>query len=867
VKKGLIGVVVVAVAAIALWLGGARQCGHRSPAPSVPREGSAGSTTRIPSVPAATQPARAEVAVSDAKGPLAHAIVRFGSDDGAIEVATTNADGVAHAELAPGTWSISASAAAHLPNAAPPHAILTGETVTISLVLVAGGRPLTGLVTDTSGGPVAGARVDAAVLGRNAKAATAVASTQTGADGKYALAIGEGEVLVAVQDPDYAPQQRYAEVGAAGAVVDFQLVPGGVIEGVVRDETAKAPVANAEVEAQLDRSSLFGEVAVHRVTAGADGHFRVTGLRPGAYSLSAHAGELLSATPTVVGLGVAEQVGDVVILVGRGAAIRGIVVDDDGTAVANVNVGLLRDNAHDAKSDAKGAFVLAGLAPGAYAIAAESDDYVWTQPTSVELGAKDVEGVRVRVHRGVHVKGQIEPAQICDVELELARASGHMRFERPTASAGADGTFALGPIAAGAYTASAHCPSGDEGTAPVAAKLGMATVTIAVKPGGSIAGRVVDGKGKPVAGASVNAASGNRTEVVNGMVTSGSATLTGADGTFQLGGLAAASYQLSVLDRGRPLPMKTAVAATTIALAAAEHKTGVELVVDRPDGVIQGTVTGPDGKPLADAWVSVDQSMEDMLAGLDQRPGESHELRVESRDEGGGATNAIAPVLTDAKGKFSIGGLTRAPWTVTAEAQGGKLRGRVEKVKPDATLAIAIASVRELHGTVHATAPPAWFSVELEGPTSAQRTFAWTDGTFSFARIDPGDYVVVVTSSAGTGEAKVTLGAADNASVDITLTSNGTIVGKLVDVDGKPLPDIGLAVVPDTGDGRIQISLSGPPPTSGPDGSFSVPSKPGKMILAAMMHGAPAMKPGLVVQAGQTLDIGTFVVSPKPPPH
>jgi hypothetical protein len=126
--------------------------------------------------------------------------------------------------------------------------------------------------------------------------------------------------------------------------------------------------------------------------------------------------------------------------------------------------------------------------------------------------------------------------------------------------------------------------------------------------------------------------------------------------------------------------------------------------------------------------------------------------------------------------------------------------------------------------------------------------------------------MVKVTSSAGTGEAKVTVGA-DNASVDITLTSNGTIVGKLVDADGKPLPDIGLAVVPDTGDGRIQISLSGPPPTSGPDGSFSVPSKPGKVILAAMLHGAPAMKPGLVVQPGQTLDIGTFAASPRPPPH
>ena len=861
-KKGWLVVVVAAVAAIAVWW----WHGHRAATPSVAREGSAvGSAQRIPTVPAATGPARAEVSVSDAKGPIAHASVRFINDGGAIEVATTSSDGVAHAELAPGSWAISAAAAGHLPNAVAARAIASGETATVAIVLVAGGRPLTGLVTDTSGGPIAGARVDAAVLGRDARAAAAVASTLTGPDGKYALAIGEGEVLIAVNHPDYAPQQRYAEVNATGAVVDFQLVPGGVIEGVVRDAAAKTPVANAEVEAQPDRSTLFGELGSHRVTAGADGHFRITGLRPGAYTLSAHAGELLSATPTIVGLGIAEQVSDVVILVGRGAAIRGFVVDENGAPVANASVGLMRDTVHDVKTDAKGAFALTGLAPGAYAITAESEDFVWTRPTNVELGTKDVVDVRVRVHRGVRVKGRVEPAQVCDVELELAQAAGPMRLARPTASAAADGAFALGPIDAGAYTATARCPSGDEGSVPVAVKLGMSDIAIAVKPGGAIVGRVVDGKGKPVAGASINAAAGNRTEVVNGMVTSGASALAGGDGAFEITGLAAGSYRSSVLDRGRPLPMKSPVAVT---LAAGEKRSGVELVVDRPDGVIQGTVTGPDGKPLPDAWVSVDQSFEDMLAALPSgSEGESRELRVESRSDGNGGTNAIAPVLTDANGHFAITGLVRVPWTVTAEAQGGKLRGRAEKVKPDATVTIAIASVRELHGTVHSDAPPAWFNVQLDGPTAAQRDFAWTDGTFSFARIDPGTYTVKVTSNAGTGEAKVTVGAGENASVDITLTSNGLIVGKLADADGKPMPDVGVTVIPDTGDGRIQIQLSAPPPTTGPDGSFSVPSKPGKMTLVAMLRGAPAMKRGLVVQAGQTLDIGTFVISPKPPPH
>ena len=54
-----------------------------------------------------------------------------------------------------------------------------------------------------------------------------------------------------------------------------------------------------------------------------------------------------------------------------------------------------------------------------------------------------------------------------------------------------------------------------------------------------------------------------------------------------------------------------------VTLTAVEHKTGVVLAVDRPDGVIRGVVTGADGKPIADAWVSVHQDFEAMLGDDD----------------------------------------------------------------------------------------------------------------------------------------------------------------------------------------------------------------------------------------------------------
>jgi len=205
-----------------------------------------------------------------------------------------------------------------------------------------------------------------------------------------------------------------------------------------------------------------------------------------------------------------------------------------------------------------------------------------------------------------------------------------------------------------------------------------------------------------------------------------------------------------VLDRGRPMKMKGKV--PVLKLAANEHKTGVELAVDRPNGTIKGRVLGADGAPLADAWVSVHQDIDEMLSGMMPSPddvqGGSRMITVEASgdDSGGGvATNELPPALTDASGNFTITGVPSGTWDVVAEAQAGKLRGRANRVTPDATVTITATGVTELDGTVHgANGVPALFDVELDGPTKAVRSFAGT-GTFSFSRVDPGEYTVKVT--------------------------------------------------------------------------------------------------------------------------
>jgi protocatechuate 3,4-dioxygenase beta subunit len=859
----LVGVCVVVVAiAMIGWL---KMGGHKSPSSKTHSERGSGTMAAGArhETAAAAEPARALVTVRDASGPLAGATVRL-SHEGDVTIVQTGADGTARADsLEAGDWNISASADGHAPAAAAAKTLRAGETTKIEIVLAPGGRLLAGTVTDVTGGPIAGARVDAAKLDGSVRPSDAVASATTGADGKYKLTVAEGQLLVAASEASYAPQSRYVEVGAAGATADFSLVPGGVIEGVVRDERSHEPVAGATVEADRDSAAMFGERSTHGATADQDGRFRITGLRPGAYALTAQAPHVASRAPTLVGIGVAEQVTDVEILVGNAPAIHGIVIDENGAPAPDVKVTAFGgDQSGDATSDAKGAFTLEGLGAGTFTLVGRSDTFLPAATKEIELADKDVDGVKVMVHRGLSIKGHVEPRQVCELELDTQGMSG-MRMRLAPVTTAADGEFVLGPTEAGALGINARCASGDQGKKHVEVAAGMPDVIVEVKPGASIAGRVIDRKGKPVVAATVMGTPIGETEkttIVNGMFVGGVQSVTNGKGEFELRGLAAGPYRLRVLDRGRPLPLDGEAKVTVSAL---EKKTGVTLTVDRPDGVIRGVVTGPDGKPLADAWVSLHQGMEDLLG--DMQHGESRMVSVETNNDGGGGEGGgFAPVLTDATGTFEIANLPRVPWTVIAEAQGGKLRGRQVHVIADANITIQALGVSELKGTVKPA--PGVFTVELDGPTRAQRSFVSADGSFSFGRVDPGDYQVAVTSSSGNGGGAVTVKPAQPATIEIQLAANATVIGKVVDSSGKPLGGVPVAVIPDNNDGKLQVSLSGPPPTTNPDGTFRLDAKAGRSAVIVLVPPRPASKKGLQLEAGKTFDAGTITVDAGPPP-
>ncbi|MCB9563459.1 MAG: carboxypeptidase regulatory-like domain-containing protein [Kofleriaceae bacterium] len=105
-----------------------------------------------------------------------------------------------------------------------------------------------GTVSDATGGTIDGALIvlapEEGILRADGRRAVAAV---TGADGAFAVGVVPGRYRLTASHPEYVDDVRSLEIGPGGATVDVALVPGGVVEGTVRDRASGAPVAGAWV--------------------------------------------------------------------------------------------------------------------------------------------------------------------------------------------------------------------------------------------------------------------------------------------------------------------------------------------------------------------------------------------------------------------------------------------------------------------------------------------------------------------------------------------------------------------------------------------------------------------------------------------
>ena len=287
---------------------------------------------------------------------------------------------------------------------------------------------------------------------------------------------------------------------------------GFVVDG------AGLPVAGAEVSAEIEKGvadkalagagaggSGSGSVSVGAAT-GADGRFALSVGQAGRYRVRVTGTGLLAAEVRFVPVPSDETR----IVVARQVAIDGTVTDG-GKPVTTAMVGIRGDaigGTLEVKTDGKGAFHVASLPEGRYQVYAYQGALAARAVRISRLGAGPFSPVELRLEAGAIVVGKVvdrETSAGLVAAIEL-RPSGDDQAPR-YARSGDDGVFRIEGVPTGRWIADGFAP-GYTSPAGVELEAGHGVIELSLARGATLEGRVVDGDGRPVAGASVRALSG-----------------------------------------------------------------------------------------------------------------------------------------------------------------------------------------------------------------------------------------------------------------------------------------------------------------------------------------------------------------------
>jgi RNA polymerase sigma factor (sigma-70 family) len=813
--------VIALLAGLAAWwrLGG--------PPPSAPSQtaGPSGAELRrLAEQPPDQQWASVAGRVIDEQGQAVRATVALaGNDDrvgprrrpGNVVMTAAGPDGrFAASRVAPGRYRLVAAAPGYLPASRPDIVLAAGDRQEgVELVLRKGGYTLTGRVLDSGGGSIGGARVRVAVDAAGMDPAMALPMAVADAAGSFQVTLPRGRHGFVVEADGYAPSTALVPL-IGDQTRDFRLNAAGQLSGRVVRRGSPEGEAGAFVRLEC---TWQGQPSMAETVSGEDGSFLLDNVEPGDCALVASKGELGGRIAGGLVVEVAGRVSGLVVPLERGRSVAGVVVRG-GQPVAGVHV-RLTENADDRASGyggfsrwraemltgGDGRFQLQGVLGGSYQLQAIGRGIVGST-VALTIADRDIEGVRLEALPSATVNGLVTDATgnavagaVVTGQVHSLDRLGIMHGTGPVRS-GSDGRFVLDSAGPGALTVTVDHPTlglAEGGLERIEAgesreltiRLGakrMVTIHGQVRWEGSSPGR----PGKPAPGL-----------LVNGMVFRGNSarTTTGSDGRFVLGPFAPGTTVLVGVQH-MPWTMEESPATThTVKLEDADAR-DVEILVPAADGVIRGSVLGPDGHPVSGVLILT-------------QPG-----------------RADASVITGSDGSFVVDGLSRGTYLLRAEHPGLPAVERPDVRTGERPIVLQIPSGGRLEGIVTreggSGAPCAVWAVPITpGPMRTDQGVGrgmvrqWvsaTDGSFALGPLAPGSYNLYAVSPEGlVGHLPaVPLSGASRKGLQIELRAGATLDGRVLDfLSQQPVAGARLRASP------LGRTLTA---TSGSDGSFQL---------------------------------------------
>ena len=552
---------------------------------------------------------------------------------------------------------------------------------------------------------------------------------------------------------------------------------------VGRVNAGGAPVAGARVLLAPDGGGPLRESATR-----AGGGFAFGGLGAGRYAVRAVRGDSASAPQRGVEASESPAAAAAVVLeLAPGRAVTGRVIDDAGSALAEVPVRIETDTGAPGedplpalvRSDRDGNFASL-VFPGSYRLSASRPGYVLRRSPAVDTrGAGEPVKTVLELVRGARVFGKV-------VDPRGGAAAGAR--VRCLASAIEDLTVQTGPLPLAAEAAAMPSGAGRAlGTtrATVADREGRFTVDdlipgryrvevahggaeplrsdefvlapgerrdvgkLAMRPGFPVTGRVVDESGGPIDGARVVVAAGGAS------ASAGLGTVTDTGGHFSLA-LPAGSYRLSANASGR------GTAQVSVEVAAGSSPPALEIKLVRAEARLEGLVRDDGGRPLARARLAVwPADMIDPVVPAGASP--------------------VGSAVADVGGHFTIAPLPAGD--ARLEIHHPDYPTSVQTVTPGKYANLTVPFPGGIAGEVKAKTTGASIArgrLEAVGPGGAKATAdVRKDGTFRLLRLVPGHWrLTVVATGYRSAEKELEVPASSNlgeASIrDLRLELEGT---------------------------------------------------------------------------------------------
>ena len=358
-------------------------------------------------------------------------------------------------------------------------------------------------VTTLEGAPVAAAHVRAlTMVDDHAYLADASDTDAGGAAHLARLPRGEAWVLVDAAGRARGATRLAIEPADGPRSIALALGPEHMLDVVVNDELGAA-VAGASIEVESPVAAGADPLPIG-ARAGADGHVRVGRLGPGPWRATARAPGFEEAS------GSGHEGTALALTLRKLGAIAVHVVGQDATPAAGARVavaGAMLWPARIAIADTRGDVRIAGLSAGTYALRATKDDAVSPIELDVGLGRGEEKQVVLRLGRGRFVGVVVtdgdahDAAPIASARVTLAEGGlSPFPLEATTDRAG---RARLGPIAPGTAALGARADGFMPRGAVAVPDPPPAETRVALVRAGTVTGRVLDARGRPVDGATI----------------------------------------------------------------------------------------------------------------------------------------------------------------------------------------------------------------------------------------------------------------------------------------------------------------------------------------------------------------------------